>query len=107
MPVVLVQVNTADSAEAARIGRAMVEAGLAAAANVIPEISSIYRWQGEIKESSEAMLVLKVSADRTGEVIERVRVLHSYECPAILALPVADGDPDYLAWVARETGGAP
>ncbi len=106
MPVVLVQVNTADSAEAARIGRAMVEAGLAAAANVIPEISSIYRWQGEIKESAEAMLVLKVSARRATEVIEKIRALHSYECPAILAIPVADGNPDYLAWVERESGGA-
>ena len=107
MPVVLVQVNTADSAEATRIGRAMVEAGLAAADNVIPEISSIYRWQGEIKESAEAMLVLKVPAARTDEVIERVRALHSYECPAILTLPVADGNPDYLAWVERETGAEP
>lgn len=107
MPVVLVQVNTADSAEATRIGRAMVEAGLAAAANVIPEISSIYRWQDEIKESAEAMLVLKVSAQRTTEAIEKIRALHSYECPAILAIPVAAGNPDYLDWVARESGGAP
>ena len=106
MPVVLVQVNTADSTEATRIGRALVEAGLAAAANVIPEISSIYRWQGEIKKSAEAILILKVSADRTGDVIERVRSLHSYECPAILAVPVSVANPDYLAWVERETGGA-
>lgn len=107
MPVVLVQVNTADSAEATRIGRAMVEARLATAANVIPEISSIYRWQGEVKGSTEAMLVLKVSAQRATEAIEKIRALHSYECPAIVALPVADGNPDYLAWVERESGGAP
>jgi periplasmic divalent cation tolerance protein len=107
MPVSLILVNTADSAEARRIGRALVEGRVAAAANVIPEVSSIYRWQDDINESSEAMLVLKVSAQRTKEAIEQIRALHSYECPAILALPVADGNPDYLAWVERESGGAP
>lgn len=105
MPVTLVYINAADRAQATRIGRAMVEARLAAAANVIPGVSSIYRWQGEICEATEAMLVLKTASNLTGRLIEKVRGMHSYECPAVLAVPVEDGNPDYLDWVKDETGG--
>jgi len=107
MSVSLVYINTADRAEALRIGRALVEDGLAAAANVIPEISSIYNWQNEIREASEAMLVLKTQSALLDEIVGRVRALHSYECPAIVAVPVDGGNPTYLDWVKRETGGAP
>jgi periplasmic divalent cation tolerance protein len=104
MSATLVYVNTADSAEALRIGRALVDARLAAAANVVPGISSIYCWQGEVKEQTEAMLVLKTSPDLVDEIVGKVRSLHSYECPSIVAVPVSAGNPDYLSWVGRETG---
>ena len=105
MSVSLVYVNTADRAEARRIGRAMVDARLAAAANIIPEISSIFHWQGEVRDRSEAMLVLKTKSELVDEIVDKVRSLHSYECPPIIVVPVAAGNPDYLAWVDRETGG--
>ena len=107
MTVALVYVNTADRAEALRIGRAMVEARLAAAANVIPGVSSIYRWQGEVHEAAEAMLVLKTAAEQTGRLVEAVKAMHGYDCPGILAVTADGGNPDYLAWVERETGGVP
>lgn len=106
MSVSLVYVNTADRAEALHIGRVLVEARLAAGANIVPEISSIYRWQGEVREGTEAMLVLKTRSELVDEIVGKVRSLHSYECPSIVAVPVTAGNPDYLAWVDHETGGA-
>lgn len=106
MSVSLVYVNTADRAEALHIGRVLVEAGLAAGANVIPEISSIYRWQDEVRKSTEAMLILKTRSELVDEIVGKVRSLHSYDCPSIVAVPVTAGNSDYLAWVDRETGGA-
>lgn len=106
MSVSLVYINTADRAEARRIGLAIVHARLAAAANIIPEISSIFHWQGEVRDRSEAMLVLKTKSELIDEIVDKVRSLHSYECPPIVVVPVAAGDPDYLAWVDCETGGA-
>jgi periplasmic divalent cation tolerance protein len=103
MAVNLVYVNTADRAEAQRIGRALVESRLAAAANIVPQVSSIHRWRGEVREAAEALLVLKTTSALVGAVIERVRSMHAYECPSILAMPVEAGNPDYLAWVEAET----
>lgn len=105
MSVSLVYVNTADSAEALRIGRALVESRLAASANVISEISSIYHWQNEVREKGESMLILKTRPELVDEIVARVQALHSYECPSIVAVPVAAGNPEYLDWVNRETGG--
>ena len=107
MSVSLVYVNTADRAEALHIGRVLVEARLAAGANVISEISSVYRWQGEVKEGTEAMLVLKTRSELVDEIVGKVRTLHSYECPSIVAVPATAGNLDYLAWVDRETRGVP
>ena len=106
MSVSLVYINTADSAEALTIGRALVEAGLVASANVVPEISSVYSWQGEVKERSEAVLILKTKSTLLNDIVNRVLALHSYECPSIVAVPVTGGNPDYLDWVERKTGGA-
>ena len=106
MPVSIVLVNTAKAAEARQIGRTLVESGLAASANVVGGVASVYRWRGAVREIDEAQLILKTRSDLVGKVMARLRELHSYDCPAILVLPVADGDPDYLAWIERETGGA-
>ncbi len=103
MSVSLVYVNTADRAEAQRIGRAIVDARLAAGANILPEISSVFHWQGGVREAGEAMLILKTRSELIDAVIDRVRALHSYECPSVVAVPVTAGNPDYLAWVGRET----
>ncbi len=106
MPISIVYVNTGGSAEAQRIGRILVEDRLAASVNVIGGISSVYRWDGAVRRRDEAQLIVKTRTGLVGRVIARVRDLHSYECPGIVALPVADGNPDYLDWVARETEGA-
>jgi periplasmic divalent cation tolerance protein len=106
VPISVVYVNTGEIAEAQRIGRVLVETGLAASVNVIDGISSVYRWDGAVRQRGEALLIIKTRTDLVGTVIARVRELHSYACPGILALPVIDGNPDYLEWVEEETKGA-
>lgn len=99
---VLVYVTTAGEEEARRIARALVEERLAACANVIPAVRSYYWWQGALQEDDEAAFVAKTRADLVDAVIRRVRELHGYTVPAILALPILAGNPDYLAWLDRE-----
>jgi periplasmic divalent cation tolerance protein len=103
MGVMFVYATAGDAAEARRIGRAVVEERLAACANVIDAMASIYWWEGKLQEADEAVLILKTTEDRLTALIERVRALHSYDCPCIEALAVTGGYPPFLDWVARET----
>ncbi len=104
MAVMFVYVTASGADEAERIGRAVVADRLAACANVLAPVRSIYWWQGALEEGAEAALILKTTRARLPELIARVKALHSYECPCIEALEVTDGNPDFLAWVERETG---
>jgi periplasmic divalent cation tolerance protein len=89
--------------EARRIGRAVVEERLAACANVLADASSLFWWEGQLQEARETALVLKTRADLVPALTERVVALHSYDCPCVIALPVREGHPAYLAWIAAET----
>lgn len=77
----------------------LVEEKLAACGNLVPGIESIYRWQGKIETSREVIVVFKTTAMRYAALEARIRELHSYEVPEILALPVGTGLPAYLRWV--------
>jgi periplasmic divalent cation tolerance protein len=103
MRVRFVYVTSGDQDEAKRIGRSVVESRLAACANVIGGMQSIFWWEGKIQEGQEAVLILKTTEDRLPALITRIKELHSYECPCIEALPVETGFPPFLEWVARET----
>lgn len=99
---VCVVLVTAPSPEAARtLARALVEASLAACANLVP-VTSVYRWQGELREDGETLLVLKSRRSRFAELEAKVRALHSYEVPEVLMLEVAQGHRPYLSWVLGE-----
>jgi periplasmic divalent cation tolerance protein len=89
--------------EALAIGNALVEERLAACANILDGMTSIYHWRGAIEEAREAVLIVKTRAALVEPLIERVRALHSYECPCVVALPITDGNPAYLAWIEAET----
>lgn len=89
--------------EAKKIGRALVEERLAACANVIDGMESVYWWQGKLTEDREAVLIAKTRADLVPVLTERVRALHSYTVPCVVALPILDGNPDYLVWLGEET----
>jgi periplasmic divalent cation tolerance protein len=98
-PVHVVLVTAPDLAAAARLAKSLVEEGLAACANVVPGVRSIYRWQGEIHDDAEVLLIAKTAASRLSALTARVVALHPYELPEVLALPVAGGSEPYLAWV--------
>ena len=99
----LVIANCPDEACANRIALAVVEAGLAACVNLLPRVQSVYRWQGAIESASEVPLLIKTTAGRYAELEAAIRALHPYDVPEIIALPIAQGLPAYLDWLAAET----
>lgn len=88
---------------AGRIADALVATRLAACVSVLPAMSSTYRWQGAIERADETLLVIKTHASRVPTLVERIRELHPYELPEVIAVEAAGGLPAYLAWVAAET----
>lgn len=103
MNALFVYVTAADDAEAECIARTVVEERLAACANQLGAIKSVYWWDGKVCTGEEVALVLKTSEDRKTELVARIKQLHSYDCPAIACLPITDGNPDFLDWIASET----
>lgn len=101
---ILLVLTNAPSAESARqIARSLVDARLAACVNILPPCQSVYRWQGDVEEAAELPLLIKTTAAHYQAVEAAIRLAHPYELPEIIAVPVAQGLPDYLAWVAQET----
>ena len=99
----LVYVTTNNPDEAARIGEILVTERLAASVNILGEVRSIYRWENEIHDKMETVLIAKTSTLRVGELIDRIRSLHSYQCPCIVAWRLDGGNDAYLNWIGRET----
>ncbi len=100
----LIYITTDGPEEARAIGRALVEARLAACANVLGPMTSIFRWEGAVQEGEEAVLIVKTTAALVDALTAKVRELHSYDCPCIVALPVDGGNPAFLDWITAETG---
>lgn len=88
-----------DEVSAKRIATALVEEGLAACVNCLPQVTSIYRWQGKTESASEWLLLIKCRTDAYVAIEQRVRSLHPYELPEIVAVPLAKGEAAYLAWL--------
>lgn len=103
MQTFFVYVTTANEAEALHISRTVIEERLAACANLLGGMKSVYWWDGKVCEGQEVALVLKTSEERKVQLIERVKELHSYDCPCVVCMPIADGNPDFLDWIAAET----
>lgn len=102
--IVVVLVTAPNLEKAAEIGRALVEEGLAACANLLPQLRSIYRWEGKLCDEPEVLLVLKTSASLFERLEARVVALHPYQVPEILQLPVEAGHAPYLDWVRASLG---
>lgn len=102
-----VYVTTSNEAEAVAIAEALVGERLVACANVVPEIRSVYRWQGQIERDTEAALLCKTREELVARVAARVRELHSYDTPCVVVWPIVAGDAGYLAWLGEETKPAP
>ncbi len=96
----VVLVTCSSSAEANRIARAVVEARLAACVNILPgAVTSIYRWKGKVQSARERLLLIKTSRKCLAKLRATVEQLHSYDVPEFIALPIAAGSPEYLAWL--------
>ena len=92
-----------DTDTAERLAEALVEERLAACVNILPGLRSVYRWQAEVERADETLLLIKTTAGRYADLEAAVRAQHPYEVPEIIALPVVQGLPDYLAWLNAET----
>lgn len=99
---IVVLMTAANREEAGRIAEMLVTARLAACVQIIPEIQSVYRWQGEVARENEVMLLAKTTLDRFDDLDLAVRENHSYETPEIIALPVTAISEPYLAWLQEE-----
>lgn len=100
-----VYIVAADKAEAERIAEALVAERLAACVNVLGAVRSIYRWQGAVERADEVAMIAKTTETLFEPLAARVKALHSYETPAIVAWPIVAGDHAYLGWIDAETGG--
>jgi periplasmic divalent cation tolerance protein len=98
-----VQTTTDSRAEAMELGHAAVEARLAACAQVAGPVASTYWWEGGIERAEEWLVLLKLPADRLGELTAFLTERHSYDEPEIVALPIVAGSPSYLSWLREET----
>jgi len=99
-----VYIVTADMAEAERIAEALVAERLAACVNILGGIRSVYRWQGAVERADEVAMIAKTTEALFDALRVRVRALHSYDTPAIVAWPIVAGDAAYLDWIVAETG---
>jgi periplasmic divalent cation tolerance protein len=101
--VVLVLTTAPDDESTETLARTLVEEKLAACVNLLPAMTSIYRWQGTIERSVERQLIIKTTRSALAALQTRFVELHSYELPEFIVLDVHSGSSDYLAWIARET----
>ncbi len=101
----IVILSTTDTPELARqIATAIVEAGEAACVNIVPGIRSIYRWEGKVQDEGEYLLLIKSVSEKFEAIRSRIRQLHTYKTPEVIAVSVAAGDPDYLSWLHSSVG---
>jgi periplasmic divalent cation tolerance protein len=106
-PEARVVLMTAPSQEAAeRLVRALVDESLIACGNIVPGLTSIYRWQGAVQCDAEVLVLAKTRAELVERLVRRVPELHPYEVPEVLVLAVAAGHQPYLDWIDRSTAGA-
>ncbi len=100
---IVVLVTVPDESTAALIGRTLVEEHLAACANLVGPIRSIYRWQGAVEDAAEHLMLIKTRASHCAAVQARIQQLHPYEVPEIIALEIKEGLPQYLDWIREST----
>jgi len=98
---IVVFMTAANGEEATRLAEMLVGAHLAACVQVLPEIESVYRWQGKIERQSEVLLIAKTTRGKFDDLEREVRALHSYDTPEIVAVPIVIGSAPYLEWLSK------
>ena len=100
---IVVLITAGSDEEAHEIADALVGQRKAACVNIVPQISSLFWWEDKIDEEKESLLLVKTRAELFREVVNVVQGIHSYEVPEIIALPLVEGNPEYLTWLGKET----
>jgi len=99
---VVLIITTTNAEEAQHISKALLDQRKAASVNIVPRVNSLFWWHGQINSAEENLLVVKTKTSLLNEVVRLVRENHSYEIPAVIALPIVGGNQDYLDWIGRE-----
>ncbi|MBW1813394.1 MAG: divalent-cation tolerance protein CutA [Deltaproteobacteria bacterium] len=99
MKINLVYMTAGTAEEAESIGKELVSSGLAACVNIIENMKSIYFWEGELQKDAEVVLIAKTIESNVSSLIEKVKLLHSYDCPCVISLPVLDGNKSFMDWI--------
>ena len=102
MSVNFIYMTAGSKAEAQKIGKALVESRLAACVNILDNMRSIYCWEEKLQEDSEVVIIAKTTDAQVPQLIDKVKSLHSYDCPCIVSLPVSGGNPPFLDWIQSE-----
>jgi periplasmic divalent cation tolerance protein len=102
MSITLVYMTAGDKEEAAKIGKALVKANLAACVNIIDPMMSIYQWEGKLEEDQETILIAKTAEAKIEALKEKVASIHSYDCPCILTIPVSGGHAPFMTWIRKQ-----
>jgi periplasmic divalent cation tolerance protein len=100
----IVFITASNDDEAVKIARALVEARLAGCVNIIKDIRSIYRWEGKIEDDAEVLMIAKTRKHLFDSLMKKVKEIHSYTVPEIIAMPIVEGSEDYVKWLKEVTG---
>jgi periplasmic divalent cation tolerance protein len=99
----LLYITCANREEAISLAHDLLRQRLIACANIVEHATSLYWWQGEIEQEPEVIIIAKTVASHVQKVTERVKGLHSYNCPCVVMMPIMGGNPDYIEWIRKET----
>ena len=99
---VLIYITVSNREEAIYISHELLQKKLISCANIVDNVTSIYNWQGEIQTSKEAILMVKTFASHSVRAINVIKTSHSYQCPAIVTLPINDGNHEYIEWMRKQ-----
>ena len=102
MKVNFIYMTAGSREEARKIGKELVISRLAACVNILDNMNSLYMWQGNVQDDSEVVMIAKTTEDRVPQLVEKVKSLHSYECPCIVSIPISGGNQAFLDWIAEE-----
>jgi len=102
MKINFVYMTAGSKDEARNIGKELVSSKLAACVNILDNMNSFYMWDGELQDDNEVVMIAKTTQDRVPDLVQKVKALHSYDCPCIVSLPLIDGNQAFLDWIVEQ-----